>query len=124
MVVPHRGGLKLRTTDYAYDVLRQWIAEGAAVDAPEGTRCVQLELLPASGRVLKQPHWQQQIVARAHFDNGEIRDVTRLTYFTSSDEQLATVTPDGLALFVSCRVETPVAASNDPVKCRSLSSAV
>ena len=96
MVVPHRGGLKLRTTDYTYDVLRQWIAEGAAVDAPEGTRCVQLELLPASGRVLKQPHWQQQIVARAHFDNGEIRDVTRLTYFTSSDEQLATVTPDGL----------------------------
>lgn len=96
MVVPHRGGLKLRTTDYAYDVLRQWIAEGAAVDAPEGTRCVQLELLPASGRVLKQPHWRQQIVARAHFDNGEVRDVTRLTLFHSSDDQLATVTPAGL----------------------------
>ena len=50
--VPHAGGLQLRTTDYAYDVLRQWIAEGCRVDEPNGTRCVRLELLPASGRVL------------------------------------------------------------------------
>ena len=77
MIVPHRGGLQLRTTDYAYDVLRQWIAEGGGVDAAEGKRCVRLELLPASGRVLKIPHREQQIVARAHFENGSVRDVTR-----------------------------------------------
>ena len=95
MVVPHRGGLQLKTTDYAYDVMRQWIAEGCGVDAADGKRCVQLELLPASGRVLKYPHLRQQIVARAHFEDGAIRDVTRLTKFSSSDEQLATVSGDG-----------------------------
>jgi hypothetical protein len=96
MAVAHRGGLQLRTTDYAYDVLRQWIAEGSSVDAAEGTRCVRLELLPASGRVLKHPHLEQQIVARAHFDDGSVRDVTRLVRFSSSDDQIATVTGDGL----------------------------
>ena len=81
MTVPHRGGLQLRLNDYAYDVLRQWIAEGGSVDAAEGKRCVRLELLPSSGRILTDPHWQQQIVAVAHFENGVERDVTRLTKF-------------------------------------------
>ena len=96
MTVSHRGGLQLRTTDYAYDVLRQWIAEGGGVDAADGQRCIRLELLPASGRVLKFPHLEQQIVARAHFENGSVRDVTRLTKFSSSDEQIASVSGDGL----------------------------
>jgi hypothetical protein len=96
MVVPHRGGLQLRTTDYAYDVLRSWIAEGARVDAAEGKRCVRLELLPASGRVLTAPHRTQQVVARAHFDDGTVRDVTQLTKFSSSNEALATIDGDGL----------------------------
>lgn len=96
MTVSHRGGLQLRTTDYAYSVLRQWIAEGGGVDAVDGKRCVRLELLPASGRVLKFPLLEQQIVARAHFENGSVRDVTRLTKFSSSDEQVASVSADGL----------------------------
>jgi hypothetical protein len=98
MAVAHRGGLQLKTTDYAYDVLRQWIAEGAGVDPAEGTRCVRLELVPTSGRVLKQPHLRQQIVARAHFDNGAVRDVTRLARFSSSDEQVASVSEDGVLI--------------------------
>lgn len=98
MVAPHRGGLQLKTTDYAYDVLRQWIGEGCQVDQAEGRRCVRLELLPESGRVLKRPPARQQIAARAHFDDGKVRDVTRLTKFTSSDEQVAEVTPGGLLI--------------------------
>ena len=96
MVVPHRGGLHLRTTDYGYDVLRQWIAEGCRADAAEGKKCIRLELLPTPGRVLSHPHWRQQIVARAHFDDGTARDVTQLTKFSSSDEHVATVSDNGL----------------------------
>jgi hypothetical protein len=95
MSVPHMGGLQLRTTDYAYDVLKQWIAEGCRVDAGEGSRCVRLELLPASGRVLKYPHFEQQIVARAHFDDGTVRDVTRLTKFASTDDHIASMAGGG-----------------------------
>ena len=96
MTAAHRGGLQLRTDDYAYDVLRQWIAEGGGADAAEGKRCVRLELLPSSGRVLTDPHWGQQIVALAHFESGVVRDVTRLTKFSSSDEHIATVSGEGL----------------------------
>jgi hypothetical protein len=98
MAAPHRGGLQLRTTDYAYGVLRQWIAEGCRVDAAEGNRCTSLELLPAAETTLTHPRWRQQIVARAHFENGAVRDVTRLTKFSSSDDQVATVTEDGLVV--------------------------
>jgi hypothetical protein len=96
MTVAHRGGLQLRTTDYAYEVLRQWIAEGCRVDPAEGARCIRLELLPASGRVLKAPHLRQQLVARAHYEDGTVRDVTRLTQFSSSDEQIASVEEGGM----------------------------
>jgi hypothetical protein len=96
MTVPHRGGLQLQLDDYAYDVLRQWIAEGGSVDAAEGKRCVRLELLPLSGRILTDPHWHQQIVAVAHFENGIERDVTRLTKFSSSDDEIASISSDGM----------------------------
>lgn len=96
MTVAHGGGLRLRKSEYAYDLLRQWIAEGSQDDAAEGTKCVELELLPASGRVLKYPHFNQQIVAWAHFDDGSIRDVTRLIKFSSSDEEIASVSNAGI----------------------------
>jgi hypothetical protein len=96
MVVAHGGGLRLRKTDYAYALLQQWIAEGTQVDSAEGKRCVQLELVPASGRVLKSPHLRQQIVAWAHFEDGTVRDVTRITKFSSSDQEIATVTDGGV----------------------------
>jgi len=98
MSVAHEGGLRLRTTDYAYDLLRQWIAEGCRIDDIEGKRCLRLELLPESGRVLKHPHMRQQIVARAHYNNGEVRDVTHLTKFSSSDDHIASVSDNGLLI--------------------------
>jgi hypothetical protein len=96
MTVPHRGGLQLRLDDYAYHVLRQWIAEGGCVDSAEDKRCVRLELLPRSGRTLTDPHWHQQMVAVAHFEEGTQRDVTRLTRFSSSDDQIASISSDGI----------------------------
>ncbi len=96
MTVSHGGGLRLRTTDHAYNVLRQWISEGGHIDAVKGQRCIRLELFPASGRILKFPNVEQQIVARAHFEDGSVRDVTKLTKFSSSDEQIATVSANGL----------------------------
>jgi len=95
MSVEHGGGLKLNKKEYAYDVLRQWITEGTAVDSAEGKLCVELELLPISGRVLQHPNFHQQIVALAHWDDGSTGDVTRLTKFSSSDEEVATVTSAG-----------------------------
>ena len=51
----------------------------------------------ASGCTADAP--RQQIVAKAHFSTGEVRDVTDLAVFTSSNPGAATVTPDGLVEF-------------------------
>jgi len=98
MKVPHGGGKKLHTTDTAYRLLHDWIAEGCNADSADIARCVKLEVNPPPGRVLKRPAHTQQLAVRAHFSDGTIRDVTPLAVYASSDEQVATVTLDGLAV--------------------------
>jgi hypothetical protein len=95
MRVPHGGGLKLRSHDPGYVAIREWIAQGAHVDPPETPRCVKLEVYPPSGRVFKRPAHTQQLCVLAHFADGSIRDVTKTAVFSSSDEQVATVSVDG-----------------------------
>lgn len=50
-------------------------------------------------RVLHAPGRWHQLGVRAHFANGEVRDVTRLTVFASSEEAIATVDGAGLVEF-------------------------
>ncbi|MEX2174188.1 MAG: DUF1549 and DUF1553 domain-containing protein [Pirellulaceae bacterium] len=98
MKLPHGGGLKLKKSDAAYAVLRQWIAEGCQADPDGAVRCVKIEVYPPSGRVLKRPAHTQQLCVLGHFSDGSVRDVTDLAYCTSSDNQVADVTPDGLVI--------------------------
>ncbi len=98
MRVPHGGGLKIRTSDPAYGVIRDWIAEGCRLDPAEQARCVKLEVFPPSGLLLKRPAHTQQLSVLAHFADGKVRDVTELAVFSSSDEAVASVTEGGLVV--------------------------
>ena len=98
MQVAHGGGLRLRKSDPSYGVLRQWIAEGCQVDDPNSPACVRLEVLPSSGRLLKWPAHTQQLLVLAHFSDGNVRDVTSLAKYSSSDELVAGVSADGLVV--------------------------
>ena len=109
--VPHRGGKRLDPGSPEYNVLARWIAEGAQPDPPRTPTLAHLELLPAR-RVLVRPASRQQIVALAHFSDGTTRDVTALSRFTSSNEELASVSRDGVVegkargeIAISCRYE-------------------
>lgn len=93
--VSHGGGRRLETTDPAYDVMREWIAQGCREDAAGQPRLVELEVYPASGRLLKRPAFSQQLSVRARFSDGSSRDVTDLAVFSSSDEDVASVTAEG-----------------------------
>jgi hypothetical protein len=57
-----------------------------------------LEVLPDRRR-LHTDAPRQQLVVRAHFPGGEVRDVTDLAVFSSSNPGAATVTPGGLVEF-------------------------
>lgn len=90
MEVAHGGGRRLRTGEASYDVLRNWIAEGMRTEA-EGTATLQrIELLPTA-RVLRDGADRQQLVVNGYFSDGTVRDVTALTAFDSSDEEIASV---------------------------------
>jgi hypothetical protein len=98
MLVPHGGGKKLRATDPAFEVLRDWIAEGSRVDPPESPQCVGIDVYPPSGRLLKRPAHTQQLSVVARFSDGSSRDITPLAVYTSSDEEVASVNRQGLVV--------------------------
>jgi hypothetical protein len=78
--------------------MRAWLAEGLR-DDPKGLAPLEsVTVLPGS-RVQSAPADRQQLAVRARFADGTVRDVTRLTVFSSSDDAVATVDAHGLVTF-------------------------
>jgi len=95
--VPHVGGRRFRGTEPAFGLLRQWIYEGTLINEP-AEKVLKLEILPGQ-QTLHTSSPQLQLVARAHFADGAIRDVTHLAVFTTSDVDASSVSDDGLVEF-------------------------
>ena len=95
MEVSHGGGRRLHKGDATYHVLFDWISEGLRLDPSDAPDLVTLEVLPQA-RVLHEPGMRQQLRVNGHFSDGSVRDLTALTVFSSSNESVASVSPDGL----------------------------
>ena len=95
--IPHQGGRRFAKTDPAYKTLLRWVDEGVP-DSKTTLILKRLEVLPGH-TLLHVSKPIQQMVARAYFDDGSVRDVTHLAAFSSSDEESATVSADGLVEF-------------------------
>ncbi len=87
--VPHGGGKRFSTDSLEYRVISEWIAAGAPRPAETDPQVTGLEVFPAS--VTTKPGGEQQLVVRAKYSDGRLRDVTRWVKFSSSDEGVATV---------------------------------
>ncbi len=96
MQVAHGGGRKLRTTDPAYRVLRDWIAQGCRPDPADMPTVTKLEISVPPTTELRHPNWQLRLTTRATLSDGSIRDVTELTDFSTTDDQITTIAADGL----------------------------
>jgi hypothetical protein len=95
--IPHEGGLRLKRGTKTYEFLRDWIAEGAVDDA-SCPAAVKLELLPGA-RVLNAPAKTQQVVARVHYADGSVRDMTPTCYYSTSSPEIADVDGEGHVVF-------------------------
>src|SRR4051794_22551296 len=93
MTVPHKGGLRFAVDSPAYEILSQWIAEGALAPRDDDPVVVGLEVFPA--QVTLRPSDQQRVVVRANYTDGSSRDVTPWSKFASTNEAVATVDDDG-----------------------------
>ncbi len=95
MQVPHGGGKQLHVEDTAYKLLRDWVAQGATADPIDTPRIERIEVYPNDRQVLSVADGGQQLAVTAHLADGTQRDVTHIVAYESSDDSVATVTPDG-----------------------------
>lgn len=87
--VPHAGGVLTSPGEPYYEMLRQWIAEGARFDK-NTSRVSRIEVLPKDPTV-PRPGMKQQFVVLATYADGSQRDVTAEAFIESSNTEVATV---------------------------------
>ncbi len=96
--IPHEGGQRFPPGSVPAKVFLAWLSEGMQDDPPTLPVLKKIEVLPG-GRVLNEPARWQQLSVQAYFSDNTVRDVTRLTVFTSSDTAIANVNSNGLVEF-------------------------
>jgi hypothetical protein len=96
--INHDGGKRFSEDSIPGKTFHAWLSDGLLDDPKDLPALSNVEVLPGS-RLLNQPSRWQQLRVVAHFSNGEARDVTRLTVFSSSDSTIADVANTGLVEF-------------------------
>jgi hypothetical protein len=87
--LPHRGGVRLEVNGPEYQVLSQWIAAGTPGPSDQDAIIERVEVLP--GYSSQRPGNRQQLVVLAHFNDGNVEDVTRWAKYTTVNRSVATV---------------------------------
>ena len=87
--IPHKGGVRLEVNGPEYQVLAEWIAAGTPGPSDQDAIIERIEVLPAYSS--QKTGSRQQLVVRAHFDDGHVEDVTRWAKYTTVNRSVATV---------------------------------
>ncbi|MBX3399061.1 MAG: DUF1553 domain-containing protein [Gemmataceae bacterium] len=92
--VPHAGGVVWQPGDPNYELVKQWIAEGVALDytAP---RVTSIDVLPLNPTI-QAIGGKQQFAVIATYADGRKRDVSAECFIESSNTEVATVDKTGL----------------------------
>ncbi len=100
LTMEHGGGLRFAVDSRSYEILRRWLEDGApppsaasSQDA-KAAQVTSLEVWPA--KRLMAVGEDQQVMVRAHWGDGRVRDVTPTTQFDSLNDAVATITSTGL----------------------------
>jgi hypothetical protein len=88
--VPHEGRQVIKPNSREYNLIRAWIAEGAAYEKPAMGRANKIEILPAEVE-MDLPGRTQQLLVIATYPDGSTRDVTREAVFESSNSDVASI---------------------------------
>lgn len=90
----HGGGSKLPFGGDDYRTLRDWIAAGTPLGAPDAPGVVSLRVEPVEG--VLTPKAERQLKVFAKYSDGREKDVTRHARFQSNTEAVATVSATGV----------------------------
>ena len=103
--IPHVGGVRTTRDEPYYQMIRQWIAEGAKLDL-DVPRVQSVEILPQNP-VLPRAGMRQQMIVLATFQDGSVRDVTREAFIESGNIEVLEADKRGLLTLLR-RGESPV----------------
>ncbi|MEZ6032386.1 MAG: DUF1549 and DUF1553 domain-containing protein [Planctomycetaceae bacterium] len=92
--MPHGGGVRLSPDSVGYELLLNWIRQGAPCDVNSAPELTNIEVQPARGTVPRNA--EQQLKAVARYADGTERDITALALFESNDKGMADVSDGGL----------------------------
>ncbi|HEV2473774.1 MAG TPA: DUF1549 domain-containing protein, partial [Chthonomonadales bacterium] len=95
MSVPHGGGRRLVLGSPDYNLIVQWLKEGAPGPHHKDAVVTGVEVTPAE-RVMAARGDSQQLEVRAQYSDGVTRDVTNEALISSLNDSVASCTPDGL----------------------------
>jgi hypothetical protein len=116
--VPHSGGTLFSRDSAYYQTVLEWLETGALNDQGETPTVTAVELYPPGG-VLNGTAATQQLSVLASYSDGSTRDVTSLAYFSTSNDNSATVSQAGIVeaknrgeAFVMARFDTHTVGSN------------
>ncbi|MBN8459229.1 MAG: PSD1 domain-containing protein [Verrucomicrobia bacterium] len=88
--VPHTGGALMKKDSRFYETLRTWIADGARYDQGEIPQATAITIEPPQV-VLAGPDVTVPYTVRATYTDGSDRDVTRLSVFSTSNDNSVTI---------------------------------
>ena len=91
--VPHGGGQRLTAGSVDYELLKTWLAGGAAGPRADEPQVKSLRVYPP--RRVGQSGMTQQLQVLADYSDGKTRDVTCWTRFDSLDDSVVKATPEG-----------------------------
>lgn len=84
LAVSHEGGERFGVDSESYQILSDWILDGAPFELPGEPHIERLEMTPTN-RVVFEPETSVQLQATAFFSDGSTRDVNRWAIFEPSE---------------------------------------
>jgi hypothetical protein len=94
LTMEHGGGERFRVSSPPYNLLKQWLEDGAPEPPADPPTVTGLEVWPA--KRIMVPGEQQQLSVRATWNGGRKEDVTATARYDALSEAVASVTPSGL----------------------------
>ncbi|MEX2261296.1 MAG: DUF1549 and DUF1553 domain-containing protein [Bryobacteraceae bacterium] len=93
--VAHGGGQRFKIGSPEYNLMLEWLQKGAPLDAPGQARLRTLKVYPPEWRMVGLGS-KVQLVAVGEYNDGAVRDLTRIVRFSSNISEIASVKEDGL----------------------------
>ena len=91
----HKGKLRFKKDSWEYQLLLNWIKNGAVNDSKTTPNFDRLEVQPSSIKFTKD-NQEQKLQVIVYWDDGSKEDITELTRFRSNDDSIALVDKNGI----------------------------